>query len=81
MVGHYNPTAPSLTPPSNNAQLLNVTQSAFHFTGVTTIVLNDSNLNANTMTVTNANVSGGVETFRSPATASSTCRPRAPAAR
>ncbi len=46
-VGHYNPTAPSLTPPSNNAQLLNVTQSAFRFTGVTTIVLNGGQMSVN----------------------------------
>jgi Tfp pilus assembly protein PilX len=46
-VGHYNPTAPSLTPPSNNTQLLNVTQPAFHFTGVTTIVLNAGQMSVN----------------------------------
>jgi len=46
-VGHYNPSALPLTPPSSNAQLLNVTQSAFHFTGVTTIVLNAGQMKVN----------------------------------
>jgi Tfp pilus assembly protein PilX len=46
-VGHYNPTAPSLTPPATNAQLLNVTQPAFHFTGVTTIVLSGNQMSVN----------------------------------
>jgi Tfp pilus assembly protein PilX len=53
MVGTYNSSAPSITPPPDNSQLLQVTQSAYHFTGRTTIVLNDST-EPNTLTVTNA---------------------------
>jgi Tfp pilus assembly protein PilX len=66
MVGTYSNHATSITPPPDNSQLLSVTQSAYHFTGKTTIVLNDSNLSANTMTVTNANISGGSETVNFP---------------
>ena len=47
MTGTFNNTAPSLLPPSTNAQLLNVTQPAFHFTGVTTIVLNGGQMSVN----------------------------------
>ena len=54
MTGIFTNSAPSLQPPSTNAQILNVTQAAYHYTGVTTIVLNGAN-----MTVTNANVNGG----------------------
>jgi Tfp pilus assembly protein PilX len=53
--GTYNSSAPSLLPPPSNAQILNITQAAYHFSGVTTIVLNGGN-----MTVTNANFNGGV---------------------
>jgi len=49
MVGTYNSQATSITPPPDNSQLLSVTQSAYHFTGKTTIVLNGT-----TMNVTNA---------------------------
>jgi hypothetical protein len=69
MVGTYNKSAPSITPPPDNSELLSVTQTSpvnYNFTGKTTIVLNDSNLNANTMTVTNANITGGVETVPFP---------------
>jgi Tfp pilus assembly protein PilX len=55
MTGTFNNSSPSLLPPSTNAQILNVTQAAFHYTGVTTIVLNGAS-----MTVTNANINGGV---------------------
>ena len=55
MTGTFNNAAPSLLPPSTNAQILNVTQAAYHYTGVTTIVLNGAS-----MTVTNANVNGGL---------------------
>src|ERR1019366_3723 len=37
MTGTFNSSSPSLLPPSTNAQILNVTQPAFHFTGVTRI--------------------------------------------
>jgi Tfp pilus assembly protein PilX len=47
MTGTFNNAAPSLLPPATNAQILNVTQSAFHFTGVTTIVLNGSTMSVN----------------------------------
>jgi Tfp pilus assembly protein PilX len=47
MTGTFNSSAPSLLPPSTNAQLLNVTQSAFHFTGVTKIVLNAGQMQVN----------------------------------
>jgi len=47
MTGTFNSTAPSLLPPSTNAQLLNVTQPAFHFTGVTKIVLNGGQMSVN----------------------------------
>jgi hypothetical protein len=59
-VGHYNPTAGSLTPPSNNTQLLNVTQSAFHFTGVTTIVLNAGQMSVNSGAYVNDPTNGVV---------------------
>ena len=49
MVGTYNAHATSITPPPDNSQLLTVVQSAYHFVGKTTIVLN-----GNTMNVTNA---------------------------
>ena len=55
--GTYNSSSPSLLPPPSNAQILNITQAAYHFSGVTTIVLNGAN-----MTVTNANFNGGVAT-------------------
>ena len=70
-----NTTSPSLTPPPTNAQLLLIALPAYQFTGRTTIVLGGS-----TMTVTNANISGGVETVPFPSngvvyvsTASSGC--------
>ena len=56
-----NTTSPSLTPPPTNAQLLLIAQPAYQFVGRTTIVLNGS-----TMTVTNANISGGSETVPFP---------------
>jgi hypothetical protein len=42
------------------------TPTNYHFTGRTTIVLHDTNLTANTMTVTNAGITGGVETVPFP---------------
>ena len=70
-----NTTSPSLTPPPTNAQLLLIALPAYQFTGRTTIVLNGA-----TMTVTNANISGGSETVPFPSngvvyvsTASSGC--------
>ncbi len=70
-----NTTSPSLTPPPTNAQLLLIALPAYQFVGRTTIVLNGS-----TMTVTNANISGGSETVPFPSngvvyvsTASSGC--------
>jgi hypothetical protein len=47
MTGTFNNSSPSLLPPSTNAQILNVTQPAFHFTGVTTIVLNAGQMSVN----------------------------------
>ena len=55
MNGTLNTSAPSLTPPPTDAQLLAETQSAYQFVGATTIVLNAGN-----MTVTNASYNGGV---------------------
>ena len=55
--GKINTSSTSITPPPTNTSLLTVTQSAYHFTGRTTIVLSGSN-----MTVTNANYNGGVAT-------------------
>jgi Tfp pilus assembly protein PilX len=71
MQGTYNQQAGSIAPPPDNAELLSVTQSAYHFTGKTTIVLSASNLTnptniPNTMTVTNANITGGSETVNFP---------------
>lgn len=57
--GTYNAHAPHLSMPPSNTQLLITTQPAYHFLGVTTIVFN----NNSTMTVTNANLSGGSETI------------------
>ncbi|HLW96240.1 MAG TPA: hypothetical protein VKS25_12755 [Solirubrobacteraceae bacterium] len=48
IVGTYNAHATSLQPPSSNATLLSVTNSADHFTGATTLTLNGS-----TISVTN----------------------------
>jgi Tfp pilus assembly protein PilX len=48
-VGTDNTSATAIQPPPDNAELLTVTQSAYHFVGKTTIVLN-----GNTMNVTNA---------------------------
>ncbi|HEY7966571.1 MAG TPA: hypothetical protein VID68_06050 [Solirubrobacteraceae bacterium] len=45
MIGTYNASATSITPPPDNSALLTVTQSAYHFTGKTTIVLNGSTMN------------------------------------
>ena len=42
MTGTYNAHATSITPPPDNGELLSVAQSAYHFTGKTTIVLNGS---------------------------------------
>ena len=47
MVGTFNSSAPALLPPSTDAQILNVTTSAFHFTGVTTIVLSGAQMSVN----------------------------------
>jgi len=47
MTGTFNSSSPSLLPPSTNAQILNVTQPAFHFTGVTKIVLNGGQMSVN----------------------------------
>ncbi|HZL54312.1 MAG TPA: hypothetical protein VFC22_01675, partial [Solirubrobacteraceae bacterium] len=65
MLGTYNNKAPSITPPPDNSELLQVTQTSpvnYHFTGSTKIVLDDTILNANTMTVTNANLNSGSPT-------------------
>ena len=56
-----NTTAPSLLPPPTNAQLLQITQPAYHFTGVTHILLSGGN-----MTIKNAGISGGTETVAFP---------------
>jgi len=48
MTGTYNNTAPSLTPPPTDSQILALTQPAYHFVGATTIVLAGAS-----MTVTN----------------------------
>jgi hypothetical protein len=55
LVGTFTSTAPSLTPPPTNGQLLNVAQTGGTvYTGTTTIQLTGT-----TATVTNANINGG----------------------
>jgi hypothetical protein len=45
MTGTYSATAPSLTPPPSDSQILALTQPTYHFTGATTIVLTGATMN------------------------------------